>query len=115
MHHALFDDSLEGPVNFVGPESVTQRVFTEALGRVLHRPTALPMPRLVPRALLGELADALLLASIDARPAALEAAGYRFRHPTLEAGLRHVLGRTPPPAAPGDASPRSVPRAGSGC
>ena len=92
MHFAIFHDGLSGPVNFAAPESVTNRAFTRTLGRLLRRPTVLPVPRPGPRAVFGELADALLFASIDARPRALEAAGYPFRHATLEAGLRHVLG-----------------------
>ena len=92
LHFCVFNESVEGPVNFAGPESVTNRAFTKTLGRVLGRPTVLPVPKFGPRMVFGELADSLLFASIDARPAALEAAGYRFRHPTLEAGLRHVLG-----------------------
>ncbi|MFW6335559.1 MAG: TIGR01777 family oxidoreductase [Phycisphaeraceae bacterium] len=93
MHFALFEDTLEGPVNFAAPESVTNRTFTKTLGRVLGRPTLLPVPKFAPRLAFGELADALLFASIDARPAALQQAGFPFRQPTLEGGLRHVLGR----------------------
>lgn len=93
MHFAMFEKSLEGPVNFAAPESVTNRTFTQTLGRVLGRPTLLPVPKFGPKLAFGELADALLFASIDARPTALQEAGYAFRHPTLEAGLRHVLGR----------------------
>ena len=93
MHFAIFDDTLQGPVNFAAPESVTNQAFTRKLGEALGRPTVLPVPKFGPRLLFGELADALLFASIDARPTALQRAGYRFRHETLEAGLRHVLGR----------------------
>jgi NAD dependent epimerase/dehydratase family enzyme len=39
------------------------------------------------------MADALLLASARVKPAKLEMAGYRFRHPHLESALRHVLGK----------------------
>ena len=93
MHFAMFEDSLTGPVNFAAPESVTNRTFTKTLGKVLSRQTVLPVPKFGPRLAFGELADALLFASIDARPTALQQAGFPFRHPTLEAGLRHVLGR----------------------
>jgi uncharacterized protein (TIGR01777 family) len=63
------------------------------LARVLHRPAFLPMPRIIARVALGEMAQALLLASTRVEPAALERSGYAFRHPELENALRHLLGR----------------------
>jgi hypothetical protein len=42
---------------------------------------------------MGEMADALLLASQRVLPARLQASGYSFRHPTLEGALRSVLAR----------------------
>ena len=56
------------------------------------------MPALALRALFGEMADGALLASARVTPARLQAAGYAFRFPGLEAALRHLLGR-PGPAA----------------
>jgi NAD dependent epimerase/dehydratase family enzyme len=43
--------------------------------------------------MLGEMADALLLASAHVKPKRLHESGYQFRYPELEAALRHVLGR----------------------
>ena len=93
IHHALMTDDLEGPVNVVAPQAVTNREFTRTLGRVLRRPTIFPVPAFAARLAFGELADALLLASARVEPARLLAAGYRFRHPDLEDALRHLLGR----------------------
>ena len=45
FHHALFDDTLAGPVNVTAPEPVSNAAFTQALGRALHRPTLVPAPR----------------------------------------------------------------------
>ena len=90
---AIADDSLEGPVNAVAPEPVTNRNFGETLGRVLHRPTILRTPATMMRLAAGQLADELILASQRAMPARLEQAGFDFAYPTLEAALRHELGR----------------------
>jgi NAD dependent epimerase/dehydratase family enzyme len=61
---------------------------------VLHRPAVLPIPSFGPKLLLGgELADALLFTGQRVLPAKLEASGYRFRHASLDAALRAVLGR----------------------
>ena len=93
IHHALMTDSLSGPVNAVAPNSVTNAEFTKTLGRVLRRPTVVPMPAFAARLALGEMADALLLASTRVVPKELNRTGYEFRQPTLEAALRHLLGR----------------------
>ena len=93
-HHAIMTEGLVGPVNTVAPNPATNIEFTKMLGRVLRRPTIFPMPAFAARLALGEMADELLLASarVDARK--LLESGYEFRQPTLEAALRHLLGRT---------------------
>ncbi len=90
--HALTCDTLAGPVNAVAPHPVTNVEFTRTLGRVLRRPTVLPIPAFAARLALGEMADGLLLASTRVQPARLAASGYAFRYPELEGALRHVLG-----------------------
>ena len=93
IHHALISDTLEGAVNAVAPQPVTNREFTKILGRVLSRPTLVPLPGFAARLALGEMADALLLASTRVEPVRLLASGYTFRHPKLEGALRHCLGK----------------------
>ena len=94
VHHSLMTDSLSGPVNAVAPNPVTNKEFTKTLGRVLNRPTIVPIPPFAARLALGELADALLLASTRVEPKKLSKSSYDFRQPTLESALRHLLGRT---------------------
>lgn len=89
--HALNTPSLKGPVNTVAPQPPTNAEFTRTLGRVLGRPTVFPMPAFVARLALGEMADALLLASARVVPARLKASGYSFRHADLETALRDLL------------------------
>jgi uncharacterized protein (TIGR01777 family) len=86
-------DSLAGPVNAVAPAPATNTEFTRALGRVLGRPTLVPLPALAVRLLLGEMGQTLLLDSARVVPRHLERAGFRFRHPDLEEALRAALGR----------------------
>jgi uncharacterized protein (TIGR01777 family) len=93
IQHALMTASLHGPVNAVAPHAVTNREFTTTLGRVLQRPTRLPLPAFAARLAFGEMADALLLASVRVAPTRLQDTGYAFRYPDLEGALRHVLGR----------------------
>ena len=91
--HALTDETVEGPVNVGSPNPMTNAEYTKVLGKVLGRPTVLPLPASAARIMLGEVADALLLASQRMRPAKLEATSYAFRYPQLEGALRHLLGR----------------------
>jgi hypothetical protein len=90
--HALQSGELRGPVNAVAPVPVTNREFTEALGKVLSRPTLFPVPAFALRLAVGEMADALLLSSERVVPRRLEATGYHFRYPELGGALRHLLG-----------------------
>ncbi|OLP00287.1 TIGR01777 family protein [Mycolicibacterium porcinum] len=93
-YRALWDEQLSGPVNAVAPEPVRNAEYSDTLGRVLHRPTILPVPTLGPRLLLGDQgARELACASQRAVPAVLTAADHRFRHPRLNQALGHVLGR----------------------
>lgn len=93
MHHALSIETLHGPVNVVAPQPVTNHAFTKTLGKVLGRPTVVPLPAFAARLAFGEMADALLLASTRVVPARLQASGYTFQYPELEGALRHLLGK----------------------
>ena len=91
--HALAMGDLRGPVNVVAPTPVTNAEFARTLGRVLRRAAMMPLPAFAARLAFGEMADALLLASARVVPVKLQASGYAFRFPDLEAALRHLLGR----------------------
>lgn len=95
IYHAIVDARVQGPVNLVAPGAVTQGEFAKTLGRVLRRPAVLPLPAVALRAAFGEMAEGTLLASTRAEPRKLLGSGYQYRHPNLEAALRHELGRTP--------------------
>ncbi|HVR73880.1 MAG TPA: TIGR01777 family oxidoreductase [Planctomycetota bacterium] len=93
IHHILGREDLSGPVNVVAPAPITNFEFTKTLGRVLSRPTFLPLPAFAARLAFGEVADEMLLASARAEPARLAASGHAFAFPGLEGALRHVLGK----------------------
>ena len=92
--HLLTLDAAAGAYNHTAPSPVTNREFTETLGRVLRRPTKVPTPLLPLKLRYGsELIDELLLTGQRVLPERLDAAGYRFAHPTLEEALRAALDR----------------------
>ncbi|MBV9794752.1 MAG: TIGR01777 family oxidoreductase [Actinobacteria bacterium] len=90
---ALVDPALSGPVNAVAPDPVRNADYTATLGRVLRRPTLIPVPGFGPRLIVGaEGARELAEASQRVRPDALLTAGQPFRYTRLEPALRHLLG-----------------------
>lgn len=91
--HALADPGVAGPMNAVAPHPVPNAAFTDVLGRVLSRPTLLPVPAFAIRTLLGEMGEALLLEGQRAVPEKAQATGYDFLRPELEDSLRMQLGR----------------------
>ena len=88
---AIDDKSISGAINTVSPTPVTNREFTKTLGRVLSRPTIFPLPAFAAKLALGEMADALLLASTRVISSRLENTNFSFAHPHLEPALRHLL------------------------
>jgi hypothetical protein len=88
---ALESDRLAGAVNATAPEPVTNADFTATLARVVHRPALFPVPSFALNLLFGEMARATLLTSQRVVPRRLQAAGYRFRHATLESALRAAV------------------------
>ncbi|MGC1276081.1 MAG: TIGR01777 family oxidoreductase [Planctomycetaceae bacterium] len=90
---SILDESLSGVINATSPNPVTNAEFTKALGRVVRRPTLLPVPKIAVKAALGSAADELALASARVVPARLQARGHTFRQPLLEPALRTLLGR----------------------
>jgi len=88
---AITNTDLSGPVNAVAPEPVTNVEFTKALGRVLGRPTVVPMPAFAAKLALGEMADDLLFASTRVVPKRLMEAGFAYEFGDLESALRNAL------------------------
>jgi uncharacterized protein (TIGR01777 family) len=89
--HILQTPDLEGPVNMVSPNPVTNAEFTKALAMAVRRPAILPVPGFVLRLAFGEFAEEGLLASARVLPRKLEEIGFVFRHPELAAALQDLL------------------------
>ena len=88
---ALDGADWSGPVNATAPQPVTNKEFSRALGRTLHRPAFAPVPGLAVRVLYGEMAD-IVVQGRRAVPQRAQALGYRFAHPELDEALDSALG-----------------------
>jgi uncharacterized protein (TIGR01777 family) len=89
---ALENPLAHGPINGAAPAPVTNRLFTEALGRVLHRPVFLRTPKFALRLALGQVAEAITSGQ-RVVPRQLMIFGYSFRFPELSAALNDLLRR----------------------
>jgi uncharacterized protein (TIGR01777 family) len=88
---ALDSEEVSGTINATAPNPVTNREFSKALGRALHRPALAPVPKLAVAAMRGgELADAVAGGARVLPRRALDG-GYEFRHTELDEALTSAL------------------------
>jgi uncharacterized protein (TIGR01777 family) len=84
---AIDDPSWQGPVNATAPEPVTNKEFSRALGRALHRPAVAPIPAFAIHALYGDMAE-IVTEGQRAVPRRTLELGYTFRYTDLDDALR---------------------------
>ena len=87
---AIADERWSGPFNATAPEPVSNREFSRALGRALHRPAIAPVPGFAIRLLYGGMAK-LVVEGQNAVPRRATELGYRHKHPDLDEALRSAL------------------------
>ncbi|MEO8072352.1 MAG: TIGR01777 family oxidoreductase, partial [Acidobacteriota bacterium] len=91
IHFALENEVLFGAANATAPNPVNNEEFTETLGKVLHRPTIIPIPKFGIKLLFGEKGETLLLEGCRVLPAKLEEIGFEFEFKNLKEALKHAL------------------------
>jgi uncharacterized protein (TIGR01777 family) len=91
IYLATLDNSqFSGPVNAAAPHTATNREFTKALGRALHRPTVIPVPPFALKIIFGEMGS-VITGSARLVPARASELGYSFRYPELDEALAAIL------------------------
>ena len=88
--HGVASETLTGPINATAPHPERNADLTRKLAAALHRPAILAVPGFALKLVLGGFGGALL-AGQRALPAALEADGFHFKFPTLEAALADLV------------------------
>lgn len=91
VEYCLANEKLSGPINMAAPEPVMNREFTAVLGKVLRRPTILPLPAFGVRAMFGEMGEETILSSIRALPRKLIDNGFEFEERVLEGALERAV------------------------
>jgi uncharacterized protein (TIGR01777 family) len=90
MNHLIQRGEIRGPVNFTAPEMLSNQEFTKIIGKLLNRPTMVPIPKFALTMFFGEGVE-MFLTSIAAKPQKLLDSGYRFLYPTIEGALKKYL------------------------
>jgi NAD dependent epimerase/dehydratase family enzyme len=91
---ALEDPAFEGVYNAVAPQPVTMGVFASSLGRVLGRPSLLPVPGPLLQLLLGDGAQVVLQGQ-QVLPERLLRQSFTFRYPEISAALAAATNPAP--------------------
>lgn len=89
MH--LLASEIDGPVNLVSPNPVTNQEFTAAFARALRRPALLPVPAFALKIVLGGFASEVL-GSKRILPGVLTESGFTFSDPHIQPALESILG-----------------------
>jgi NAD dependent epimerase/dehydratase family enzyme len=82
--------AISGAVNLAAPGIVDNREFSRVLGKVLSRPSWLPVPAFVLSMIFGE-GSIILTEGQQIAPRKIVDSGYEFRHPELEEALTNLL------------------------
>jgi uncharacterized protein (TIGR01777 family) len=88
---ALDNDKVSGTVNSTAPNPVTNREFSQAIGRALGRPAAVPVPGLVLDLKFGSEFGAVLRGGQRVMPRRALDLGYKFRYPEINGAMKSLL------------------------
>jgi len=92
LRFLMDDPKAKGPYNLSAPNPVTNREFARTLGKVMHRPVLLPVPRFAMQLALGEVAT-VVMDGQRMLPTKLQKEGFKFSYPELEPALRDLLAK----------------------
>jgi len=93
IHHLMMDEDSKGPYNLTAPQPVSQKQFAKVLGKVLKRPSFVPLPGFMIKLMFGKMGQCLVLDGQEVYPERLLKSGFEFTHNDLESCIRHNLGR----------------------
>jgi hypothetical protein len=91
LRHLIDSSTAQGAFNLAA-QVVTNRQFAQTIGKVLHRPSFIPVPAFAIRLLFGEMAT-VVLDGQNVSSKRLTDLGFKFRYPDPESALRNLLGR----------------------
>lgn len=91
MYHVICTKEIEGPVNFVTENEVTNEEFTRLLSKTIHRPSFFTIPQAIIRLFFGQMGEETILSSATVLPKKLGETGSTFAYPTLSKAFEHLF------------------------
>ena len=85
-------DDWTGAINLAAPRPVSNKAFSKALGRALHRPAVAPVPKPAIKLLFGEMST-IVTSGVNMVPRRLQELGFAFDHAELDGALAAALGK----------------------
>jgi len=79
-----------GAINGSAPSPVTNREFSKALGRVLHRPAIVPVPGIAAKIIAGDIAK-YAVTGVRMVPGRADELGYTFAYSDIDSALADTL------------------------
>ncbi len=90
IQHVLDNEDTNGPYNVVGPRPLTNREFTRTAAKIFKKTyLPIPVPKLILKLMLGEMAS-IVLGGCKVSSRRIEEAGYTFQFPKFEKALEDL-------------------------
>ena len=86
----ILNDKCTGIYNFVAPNPVTNKLFTQALSKKLHRPAIFTVPGFMLKLIFGKASEMLIEGAII-KPSHLLKDGFQFKYPDVESALDNII------------------------
>lgn len=90
IEFAAISQSIQGPVNLIAPETITNAHFTKILAKTLNRPAFFTIPRGILRIIFGELSE-MFVKGPQVMPYKLIENNFEFCYPTIQKALNEIL------------------------
>lgn len=87
---AVENENISGPINCVATKPVTNKYFSAVLGKVLNKPSFLPIPKFALKIVLGESAD-FVLSSLRVVPLVARDSGFQFLYSEPKEAITNLL------------------------
>lgn len=90
--HLLENENSEGIYNLTAPDPMRLKGFLKEYGKIVNRPSWLPVPSFALKAFMGERAEELLLVSQKVLPEKLLKEGFEFHYANVGEAFKNIVG-----------------------
>ena len=93
IFYSIINTSIQGPVNIVSPNPVTNLEFFNTLKKLYNIKLSISVNQNITKLIFGQMSDELLSTNMHVIPKKLVETGYKFFNSDLEDTLRFLLGK----------------------